>query len=203
MIWRNVLFTHIFYKIIKFINFLSLVLLMAKTKVDKLEGEVCPMCRQKTLTLMEEEIEVPYFGKLFAFSMSCSTCKYHKADVEAAEQKEPVKYTFEVSSDDDMNVRVIKSSEATVKIPRIATISPGPAAEGYVTNIEGLFERVKEIIDSNKDSDDDKDERKKAKNLLKKITRIMWGKEKIKITIEDPSGNSAIISDRAVKTKLK
>lgn len=192
----------IFSKITNFINFLSLFSPMAKSKVDKIEGEVCPMCRQKTLTLMEEETEVPYFGKLFVFSMSCSNCKYHKADVESAEQKEPVKYVFEVSSDKDMNTRVIKSSEAIVKIPRIATISPGPASEGYITNIEGLFERVKEIIDSSKDSDDDKEDRKKAKNLLKKITRIMWGKEKIKITIEDPSGNSAIISDKAVKSKL-
>ena len=175
---------------------------MAKSKVDKLDGEVCPICHQKTLTLMEEETEVPYFGKLFVFSMSCSNCKYHKADVEAAEKKEPCKYIFEVSSDKDMNIRVVKSSEATVKIPRIATISPGPASEGYITNIEGLFDRVKSIIESNRDGDEDKDDRKKAKNLLKKITRIMWGKEKIKITIEDPSGNSALISDKAVKSKL-
>jgi C4-type Zn-finger protein len=31
----------------------------------------------------------------------------------------------------------------------------------------------------------------------------MWGQEKLKLIIEDPSGNSAIISDKAVKSKLK
>ena len=31
----------------------------------------------------------------------------------------------------------------------------------------------------------------------------MWGSEKIKLTLEDPTGNSAIISDKAAKTKLK
>jgi len=106
---------------------------------DVLEGEVCPICHQKTLTLMDKETEVPYFGKLFLFSMSCTNCKYHKADIEAAEQKEPCKYTFEVTTEEDMKVRVVKSSEATVKIPHIATISPGPASDGYVTNIEGLL----------------------------------------------------------------
>ena len=30
----------------------------------------------------------------------------------------------------------------------------------------------------------------------------MWGKEKLKIIVEDPSGNSAIISEKAVKSKL-
>ena len=31
----------------------------------------------------------------------------------------------------------------------------------------------------------------------------MWGKEKQMVIIEDPSGNSAIISDKAVKSGLK
>jgi zinc finger protein len=170
---------------------------------DVLEGEVCPICHQKTLTLMDKETEVPYFGKIFIFSMSCTSCKYHKADVEAAEQKEPCKYTFEVTTEEDMKVRVVKSSEATVKIPHIATISPGPASDGYVTNIEGLFERVKEILEANKEGEEEDEDRKKVKNMLKKITRITWGKEKAKIIIEDPSGNSAIISDKAVKSKIK
>jgi len=43
----------------------------------------------------------------------------------------------------------------------------------------------------------------KAKNMLKKILRVMWGQEKLKIIVEDPSGNSAIISDKAVKSSLK
>ena len=43
----------------------------------------------------------------------------------------------------------------------------------------------------------------KAKNLLKKIQKISWGQEKAKLIIEDPSGNSAIISEKAVKSKLK
>ena len=132
--------------------------------------------------------------------MTCSSCKYHKADVESTEQKEPVKFEFEISSEDDMKVRVVKSAEATVKLPHLATISPGPAAQGYVTNIEGILNRVKYQIEAAKEAEEDK---KKAKNLLKKLLNITWGKEKQKIIIEDPSGNSAIISDKAVKNSLK
>ena len=72
---------------------------------------VCPLCHQKTLTLMERDIEVPYFGKVLLFSMTCSNCKYHKSDVESVEQKEPCKFTFEISSEEDMKVRVVKRSE--------------------------------------------------------------------------------------------
>jgi len=176
---------------------------MPKTKVDTLENQPCPLCHQKTLSLMEKETEVPYFGKAYVFSMTCSNCKYHKADVEALEKKEPVKHTFEITSEKDMNVRVVKSSEAIVKIPHITTITPGAASQGFITNIEGIFRRVKHQTEVLRDNSEDKNDRKKAKNLLKKITNIMWGREKSKIIIEDPSGNSAIISDKAEKTPLK
>lgn len=173
------------------------------SEVEKLDGETCPICHKKTLTLMEQESDVPYFGKVFVFSMTCSSCKYNKADVEASEQHPPSKYTLEISEEDDMNVRVVKSSEATVKIPHVMTISPGPASTGYVSNVQGILERVKQAIETSKEGEDDPSAKKKAKNMLKKLQKVMWGQEKLKLIIEDPSGNSAIISDKVKKEKLK
>ena len=174
-------------------------------KEENSEQQPCPLCHEKTLILTERETEVPYFGKVYLFSMSCSNkeCNYHKADVECAEQRDPVKYSFEVSSEDDLKVRVVRSGEATVKIPHVITIEPGPSSNGYVTNIEGILNRVKKSIEIARDSEEDEDARKKAKNLLKKLNRAMWGQEKLKVIIEDPTGNSAIISDRAEVSKLK
>ena len=171
-------------------------------KASELDDQQCPMCHKKTLSLTEHETEVPYFGKLLLFSMTCSNCKYHLSDVEAIDKQEPAKYEFEISSEQDMKVRVVKSSEATVKLPHITTITPGPASSGYVTNIEGILNRVKHQVEVARDAEEDDDTKKKAKNLLKKILNITWGREKQKIIIEDPSGNSAIISDKAIKSKL-
>ncbi len=168
---------------------------------DVLAGQPCPMCSTNNLTLMEKTMEIPFFGQCFVFSMDCSNCDYHVADIESAEEREPCKYTFEYKSEEDLKVRVVKSSQATVKIPRIVTISPGPVSNGYVTNIEGILNRVKNVIESQKD-DDDPAAQKKAKNMLKKIQRVLWGREPLTIVLEDPTGNSAIISDRAVKSKL-
>ena len=170
---------------------------------NTMKGQVCPMCRKKTLTLIEEEMEIPYFGRAFLFSMSCSNCKFHKADVESEERKDPTKYTIDIDSEKDMKIRIIKSSEATVKIPHIMNIEPGTASEGYITNVEGLLNRVKQQIESVRDSEEDPALKKKAKNMLKKLTKVMWGQETLKIIIEDPSGNSAIVSEKAVKSKLK
>jgi len=39
--------------------------------------------------------------------------------------------------------------------------------------------------------------------MIKKLQRVIWGQEKQKLIIEDSSGNSAIISDKAIKEKMK
>ena len=168
-----------------------------------LENQECPICHKKTLTLREGYMEIPYFGKVYIYSMDCSNCKFHKADIEIAEKRDPSRYTLEIESEDDLKIRVIKSSNATVKIPRIATITPGPASNGYVTNVEGILNRIKTQTENIKDNTDDEEEKKKAKNMLKKIQRVMWGREKIKLIIEDPTGNSAIISEKAKIEKIK
>ena len=170
---------------------------------EKVEVEICPMCNQKTLTLNEEEKEVPYFGKMFLFSMTCSSCKYNKADVEAAETKEPSKYEFDVTEEKDMKIKVVKSSSATVKIPHVGSMEPGVDSIGFITNIEGLLNKFIEIIKSTMGGEEDKSAKKRAKNLLKKLNKVIWGQEKLKIIIEDPSGNSAILTEKAKKTALK
>ncbi|MBI4140454.1 ZPR1 zinc finger domain-containing protein [Candidatus Woesearchaeota archaeon] len=176
---------------------------MAKETENVLKGQPCPVCKNKTLILSETESDVPFFGKMFLFSMSCESCKYRKADIEAAEQKEPCRFTFEVANKDDLAVRVVKSADAVVKIPHVGSIEPGPGSEGYITNIEGVLTKIKEQVEMIRDTEEDEDTKKKAKNLLKKIQNILWGEEKIKIIIEDPTGNSAIISEKAVKERLK
>ena len=168
----------------------------------ELKSQPCPFCEQNKAILREEEVDIPYFGRLFVFSMECESCGAKKSDLEPAEQKEPCKYTFDVASEEDLNVKVIKSGEATVKIPHIMTIESGPGSNGYVTNVEGLLEKVKQMIESNMESEEDEAAKKKAKNMIKKLNKVMLGREPIKIIIEDKTGNSAIISEKAQKSKL-
>ena len=172
--------------------------------MEKLENQSCPVCRKKTLTLLEEETEAAYFGKLFLFSMKCSSCDYELSDVEAEEQKDPIKYTIETDSEKDMQIRVVKSSSAIVSIPQLRMkMNPGPNSIGFVSNIEGLLKRFETIIENQRDAAEEMEVKKQAKNLLKKLWRVKNGDEKLKIIIEDPSGNSAIISEKAKVEKLK
>ena len=174
------------------------------SSMEKIEGQQCPVCMEKKLTLSEETKDIPYFGKTYLFSMVCSGCEFHKSDLEAAERKEPCKITFQVEGEKDLSVRVVKSSEASVSIPQLkASMTPGPASEGFVSNVEGMLDKFKKIIEDQRDLSEDDGEKTTAKNLLKKIWKVKCGDIPITLIIEDPSGNSAIISEKTKIEKLK
>jgi zinc finger protein len=169
---------------------------MTDSPIETLEGERCPICMKLTLTLMEQEMDIPYFGTTHIFGMDCSSCGYHMADLESDESHKAVKQKFTIESEADLSTRIVKSSSGTIKIPRMVTIEGGqPDSDGYVTNIEGVLNRFKEILEDLKD-DDDKKISKKAKNHLKKLQRVMWGQETLVIQLEDKTGNSMIITDK-------
>jgi zinc finger protein len=166
--------------------------------VDVIDKQPCPMCHNNTITLREMQRDIPYFGICYIFSMDCSSCNYHMADVEVENASKPVKYSLEIENENDLAIRIVKSSRAKIKVPRLIEITPGPISNGYVTNVEGILNRIKKVIEAKKDDEDPK-VRKKAKNQVKKIQRVLWGREKLTLTIEDPTGNSAIVSEKAKK----
>ena len=172
--------------------------------METLENQPCPVCRNKTLTLIEDQTEVPYFGKLLIFSMKCRSCEYEISDVEAEEKKDPIKYTIEIESEKDMTIRVVKSSTSTVSIPQLRMkMESGANSIGFVSNIEGLLQRFESVIKNQRDSAEEPKIKKHAKNLLKKLWKVKNGDEKLKIIIDDPSGNCAIISEKAKVEKSK
>ena len=172
--------------------------------METIKGQPCHLCGKKTLELREEEKDIPHFGKVFLFSMNCSSCKYSKSDLESQEKRDPVKITITVDSEKDMGIRVVKSSNACVKISQMRmSMEPGPSSDGFISNIEGLLGKFEKVIEDQRDSSEDPAVKKKAKNLLKKLRKAKFGDVPLKIVIEDPSGNSAIISEKAQISKLK
>lgn len=172
--------------------------------MEELKNQQCPTCGKNSATLIEDKRDIQYFGKIALMSISCSNCKYHSADVESLEQKDPCKIEFEVKNKKDFNTLIVKSAEATVKIPELRmTMSPGPASSGFISTVEGLLNRFKKIIEQERDSAEEDSEKTSAKNLLKKIWKVECRDISIRIIIDDPSGNSTIVSPKAVITTKK
>ncbi|MEM4293912.1 MAG: ZPR1 zinc finger domain-containing protein [Thermoplasmata archaeon] len=156
-------------------------------------GIPCPSCNGKELLLFTTLIELPYVGTCIQTTISCKNCGYKSADVSPVEEKPPVHIEFVVEKVEDLDARVVKSSHAKVTFKELGVeISPGPASETYISNVEGLIRRFEDVLDNLKPSLKG-EELEKYEELKKRIERILEGKEKLTIVIDDPRGLSVII----------
>ena len=172
--------------------------------MDTLEGQPCPVCANNTLTLSEVNTNIPHFGNVYILSMNCSECGFKKSDVECEEKQDPVRLEFEITSPADLKVRFVKSSEAYIKYPQLKIdIEPGINAEGYVANIEKALDDLLQILNHQKEEEEDNNKRKKIRKLVDQVLDAKEGKAPLTIIVEDPSGNSAILSEKTRKSELK
>ena len=93
----------------------------------------------------------------------------------------------------ELNSLVIKSSHARVLIPELGVdIKPGPAAQGYITTVEGILHRIKEVLDFV--CNDEEVNRYECERKLKELQDFIDGKKRFTLIMLDPSGASKIVS---------
>ena len=161
----------------------------------------CPACGEEVDYLYETE-HIPYFSEILIISCSCPLCGYRFSDVQSLTSNQPVKIEFRVESEDDLMVRVVRSTQGLIEIPELGVeISPGPACEGFVSNIEGILVRIDKVLDGVLIDGDD-EQRRNVLDLKEKMEMIRCGTFPITVIISDPMGNSVIDSDRARKEFL-
>ncbi|MFH1821062.1 MAG: ZPR1 zinc finger domain-containing protein [Methanobacteriota archaeon] len=165
--------------------------------------EVCPICGAKgTFKVIGRLDDIPYFGETMETLVNCSSCNFKHADVTHLGQREAVRHEFQISSEEDMKVRVVRSSTGTIKVPELGvTIRPGSGSQGYITNIEGVLNRIRDAIGSAKEGASPA-KRRTAKRKLKMLEDVVQGRKRAKMIVMDPHGYSAIIDGRTKKRKL-
>jgi zinc finger protein len=161
----------------------------------------CPLCAD-VLTFKFNTDDIPFFGEIMLVSANCS-CGFKYADTITLDEREPARYQIEFDSS-DFTTRVIRSSSGTVQIPELGVIiEPGSASEAFVSNVEGVLCRVEEVIAmATKWSSNDPRKTKLGNQLLEMIDAVRKGKSTMTLVIDDPFGNSAIISPRAQRRTL-
>ena len=136
---------------------------------------------------------------MLIISASCPSCGYRFVDTQLLKNAEPSRWQLDISTHVDLSVRVIRSMSATISIPELGVrIAPGPACEGFVSNVEGVLARVEKVLNGMLMGSDDNDERDRIQTLLDRIGDIKEGRLKVTLIVDDPTGNSAILANRAV-----
>jgi zinc finger protein len=158
----------------------------------------CPSCNTEIQYLYKTE-NIPYFSDILIISAICPECGYKFVDTQLLKHGDPARYTVAITTADDMSIRIIRSMSASIEIPEIGVhISPGPTCQGFVSNVEGVLDRIEQVIMGAFQWGTD-EEKENATKLLADIARIKTGGFPVTLILEDPSGNSGIISDKAEK----
>ncbi|WP_010479144.1 ZPR1 zinc finger domain-containing protein [Thermococcus zilligii] len=166
----------------------------------------CPICGGKnTLKAIQHVHEIPYFGKVMESTIICEKCGYRNADVMILEDRPPKLYTVKVEEEKDLFTRVVRSKSGTIELDEIGVrIEPGPAAEGFVTNVEGVLERVRETLLMAREfrrQEGDEEAVKRVDEIMDYIEDVKDGKRPLTVRIMDPFGNSALIGEK-VRSRL-
>lgn len=172
-------------------------------KQESFETRICcPLCNND-LVMSWQRDNIPYFGDIMYISAKCQ-CSFRFADTMILSSKEPMRYEMSVETLEDLDARVIRSTSGTIRIPEMGiVVEPGTVSESYITNIEGVLQRVQNVLmTASRWVQGDEEKFARSRELLCMLEEVLEGKKKITVIIEDPLGNSAIISKKAVATKL-
>lgn len=172
-------------------------------KQERFETKICcPLCHTD-LVMNWQRDNIPYFGEIMYISARCQ-CSFRFADTMILSVKEPMRYEMPVETSEDLDARVIRSTSGTIRIPEMGvTIEPGSVSESYVTNIEGVLQRVRDVLlTTSRWVQGDEEKSSRSEELLCMLEDVIEGKRKITVIVEDPLGNSAIISKKVKATRL-
>jgi zinc finger protein len=158
----------------------------------------CPCCSTEIEYLYKTE-NIPYFSDILIISAICPACGYKFVDTQLLKHGEPARHTLAVVSEDDLAVRVVRSMRASIEIPELGVrIDPGPQCQGFVSNVEGVLDRIEQVVKGALVWGTDV-EKENAAAILADIVRVKAGTFPITLILEDPNGNSGIESERTIK----
>lgn len=161
----------------------------------------CPVCGLQSLKEKETKHNVDYFGPILLTTIVCANCGFKHSDVICLNVQEPSSISASIEDPEDLKISVVRSSNATIQIPELGVlITPGPIAEGFISNVEGVLDRVEQVT---RMLFRDPKKRDRAERFLQRMKEARDGRLKFTLIIKDPLGNSAIIAKDERKIKRR
>ncbi len=152
----------------------------------------CPVCGADSNQEFKP-YNIPYFGEVMLFVTTCPSCGYRSSDVMILEGgRSKKRHELLVSSAGDLNAMVVRSSYGRIEIPELGVNIEPRKGESFITTVEGVLVRVERIVKMLRKQVEGA-KRERADYVLKYIEEIKAGKKSMRLIIEDPTGNSAII----------
>jgi len=159
----------------------------------------CPVC-SKDIQYTYQTERIPYFSEVMIAHASCD-CGFKSVDTMVMGDDDPVRYTFSVEGEEDLAVRVVRSTKGSIEIPEFGIlVEPGPMCEAFISNVEGVLLRILDVV-GGIITRSGEPEKSRAIALKERLELAREGKEPFTLIIQDINGNSGIVSKKAVKSE--
>jgi len=154
----------------------------------------CPVCESNNTKVIQKIMDIPHFPQMWFFNLTCLDCHYKVNDFINLSVKDPMRYIYHAENEQDYTTKIIRAANGTIRFPQIeAMIEPGPNADGFIKNIEGILRDIQGKVRFLLNDAENQDERIKIINYINMIDGYIDKNKPIDIVVEDPFGNSSII----------
>ncbi len=107
-----------------------------------------------------------------------------------------MRWKLHVDDESLLRVRVVRSGSGTIRIPEFGIdVEPGPAAEAFISNVEGVLYRVRNVVEMAVRFADKASEKERGNEILELMKKAIQGEYSFTMVIEDPVGTSGILPD--------
>jgi zinc finger protein len=180
---------------------------MSKNEEDSIENYSfkCPACKKGTIGINKTVYDLPDGDKMIIVKFECNQCSFSNNDIiPMTTNLSSGIMTLIVSNNEDLKSKIYRSPIGKLEIPELELeVEPGPNAEFYYTNVEGIlfrFEKAVSIYKNNLDINDPQKE--EIEILLKNLNKALRGEFKFTLKITDNGGGSYILPKDKSKYKF-
>lgn len=162
---------------------------------------LCMSCREMGVTRFLFT-KIPFFKEIIVSSFSCDHCGYKNTEVQFGGQIADfgVRYELKVISPVHLNRNVVKSEQATIRVPELDLEIPAQTQKGSVNTIEGFLSKTAEGLQDLQEERRKYDPATAAKidEFVQRINEFVEGRRfPFTFILDDPSGNSFIQNPNA------
>ncbi|MHA1202870.1 MAG: ZPR1 zinc finger domain-containing protein [Candidatus Heimdallarchaeaceae archaeon] len=160
----------------------------------------CPACESNNTKVTQKIMDLPHFPQMWFYNLTCSDCHYKYNDFINLSIKDPMRYIYHAENEEDYTTKIIRAANGTIRFPQIeAMIEPGPNADGFVSNIEGILRDIQGKVRFLLGDAETQEERQKIIDYVSMLDEYIDENKPIVIIVEDPFGNSTIIPADSAK----
>jgi len=166
--------------------------------MEEITSFKCPACKEGNIIINQIIYDLPDKDKMLILKFKCNRCEFENNDIiPLTTRMDAGIITLKITEENDLKSKIYRSPTGNLEIPELdLKVEPGPSAEFYYTNVEGILLRFERAVSIYLDNlEDDNPEKSEIEVTLNDLQKAMKGQLKFTLKIADPSGGSYIIPE--------